>query len=125
MNKILRIFKLLLAFIVGIAGMLFVETYSAQHSIVGTEKTVLICAALLPALLLYWLMSSDVRKTFVELRRPVPFTVWVWRVVGLALACFGFFLFIGNRSGQFLSFPFAGTIVCVVGMAIIAVKGKG
>ncbi|MES2047351.1 MAG: hypothetical protein V4447_03040 [Pseudomonadota bacterium] len=125
MEKILRIFKLLLCFIIVIAGFIYADSYSSQHSVGATGKTLLLTIGALPGILAYCILNGNFRKQYASLLRPVPFSVWVWRFVGFAISSFGFFLFIGNRSGQFLSFPFAGTLVCVIGLVILAAKAKG
>jgi glucose uptake protein GlcU len=54
----------------------------------------------------------------------VPTKLLIFRVLGVLISIVGGILVIGNRSGQILTFPFAGTIVVVVGVLVFYFLGK-
>lgn len=54
----------------------------------------------------------------------VPTKLLLYRLLGVLISIGGSILFIGNRSGQLLTFPFAGTIVVLIGVFIFYFLGK-
>jgi hypothetical protein len=77
----------------------------------------------LPGIALHFLLDGDWRKNLRALLRPVSKEIWVWRAVAVMMLCSGLFLALGNKSGRFPTFPFAGTLVCVVAAMIFTFKG--
>lgn len=124
MHGILRIAKLLLVFIVLIAGWFYADQVSTNMSLTHTQRTVLLTVGAVPGLLLYALLNVRGSREMLKLLvGRAPASVWIWRLVGVAILFFGIFLVIGNRSGNFRSAPFAGSVVVVIGVIVLALKG--
>jgi len=124
MKAILNILKLLLGFCLALIGFFAANTYAARLGVTGPTKVLFLLLGLLPALVLLLLLNGSFRANAKSMLRPVSGKVWAWRGVGASVVLFGLFLLLGNRTGLFPSFPFAGTLVAVAGVLIVASKGK-
>jgi len=123
MKTLLNILKLTACFAVAGVGFFAASALSAQFSISGASKTALDVIGVLPGVILYALLDGSVRANVRSMIRPVPKVVWLWRIAALLIALFGVFLGIGNRSGSFPTFPYAGSLVIFVGAVIFGLKG--
>lgn len=121
----LRICKLLACFAIGGVGFFAADAVASQFALSGVGKTAFSAIGAIPCLIALWFLDGNARERWRSLVRPVPRKVWVWRVAGSAISLFGIFLAIGNRSGQFSTFPFAGALVIFIGALVIAFKGIG
>ena len=127
MKKLRDIGKMLLFLIVFCAGVLAADTVCVKFALHGIAKGVVIAIGTLPALCLYWVWhESSRRKTQAVwhwLRRPVPLTTWIWRAVGLVIMVAGLVLGVGNITGQYVTFSYAGSMTFVIGWLLIYFLG--
>jgi hypothetical protein len=54
----------------------------------------------------------------------VPRKLLIFRFIGILIAVIGGILVFGNRTGLFLTFPFAGTVALIIGVFIFYFAGK-
>lgn len=124
MKKIINILLLIFGLIIAVIGFFIADHYSPSLGLSGLPKTIFLFAGALPGIALLLIFDGGYQKNLHWLLKPVPASVWVWRVIGAIVAIAGGGLVIGNRTGQFLTFPYAGSIVMVIGVLIVSFKGN-
>lgn len=124
MKTIINIIGLLFGLIVAVIGFFIADHYSPALGLSGLPKTIFMFMAGVPGIALLLIIDGGHKKNLHRLLTPVPASVWVWRIIGAIVAIVGGGLAIGNRSGQFLTFPYAGSIVLIIGALIIGFKGN-
>lgn len=125
MTSLFRIGKLLACFAITAAGMLFAFSLEPESGWPGWEKTAYAAAGGIPGMIAFILLRGDTKANIKWLLRPVPWTTWLWRALGCAICLCGMFLGLGNISGRFPTFPYAGTLVMFAGAILVASKGDG
>jgi hypothetical protein len=101
------------------------DKIAGHFSLSGFETNAVTTALVLP-IILVWLYLSY-RSSFVPSKKlwNVSPATWVLRFLGLAFLLLGAFLFIGNHTGAFSTFPMAGSISLVAGALILGFFGRG
>jgi len=120
--NILRICKLLAFFAIGVVGFFVADAVAVRLALSGFAKAVFSASGLMPAAIVLWFFEGNPRGTIRYLRRPVPWIAWVGRIMGFAIVVSGLLLAVGNLSGQFTTFPYAGSLVIILGATLSALN---
>lgn len=123
MKNIINVIGLVLGLIFAVAGYIIASKYSPSIGLSGLSKTTFSFAGALPGIAMLFIFDGDYEKNLRWLTKPVAASVWGWRIIGAMIVVVGGGLVIGNRSGQYLTFPYAGSIVVIIGFLIIGFKG--
>jgi hypothetical protein len=118
MKKLINIFGLVIGLIVACAGFIVANRYASTLGLLGIQKMLFAAIASLPGIALVFIFDGDYQKNLQQLIKPVSKSTWIWRIVGTAISILGAALFIGNRTGEASTFPFAGTIISIIGVFI-------
>ena len=122
MKKIINILGLVIGLVVACTGFIVANRYASTLGLQGIQKMLFAAIASVPGIALVFIFDGDYQKNLQRLIKPVSKSTWIWRIVGTAVSIFGAALIIGNRTGEASTFPFAGTVISVIGI-FIALRG--
>lgn len=109
---------MVIGLVVACAGFIVANRYASTLGLQGIQKMLFAAIAALPGIALVFIFDGDYQKNLQHLIKPVSKSTWIWRIVGIAISILGVALFIGNRTGEASTFPFAGTVVSIIGIFV-------
>jgi hypothetical protein len=119
----MSIFKYLTVMAFGFLAIVISDAISSRVLMSTVGKNALTVASMVSGMCLGLYVAYRPKLSSIKRFIKANPVVWCWRVLGASFVLVGFFLAIGNLSGTFVSIPYAGTVLSLVGMGILLLRG--
>lgn len=113
MEPILNIIKSVGFYVVTIVAGFFLLDFTRNHGFSPTMQNIILSTVLWICFLVWLAIKHMLDKS--TLMSKATIATWLWRIAASLTILIGFYVAIGNISGQKPTVPYAGTIVLLVG----------